>query len=136
MGATDSVNHPNHYTSGKIEVIDIIESITNGQDLKPFEAVLVGNIIKYISRFTRKNGVEDLKKAKWYLDRLIGETEEATEELPEKPRDFIVLPARGLHPMQIVRLDKDGEVDWTQAPDWLTPHRVTCDNINLPKENI
>lgn len=73
----DTVNHPSHYTSGKFEVIDIIESVTNGQDLKPFEAVLVGNIVKYVSRFTHKNGVEDLKKASWYLQRLISEFEKS-----------------------------------------------------------
>lgn len=71
----DTVNHPAHYTAGAIETIDVIKSICNGQEMTPFEGLLLGNVIKYISRFKLKNGTEDLKKAAWYLDRLIGEQE-------------------------------------------------------------
>lgn len=71
----DTVNHPAHYTAGAIETIDVIKSVCNGQELTPFEAVLLGNIIKYVSRFKLKNGAEDLRKAAWYLERLIGEQE-------------------------------------------------------------
>ena len=67
------INHPNHYTQGKYEVIDIIENAT--KDLKGIQAVCVGNVLKYILRFQYKNGVEDIKKAKWYLDKLIAEVE-------------------------------------------------------------
>ena len=59
----DIVNHPKHYTNGKIEPIDYING--NGIDY------LEGNIIKYISRYKYKNGKEDLYKAKFYLDMLI-----------------------------------------------------------------
>lgn len=69
----DVINHPNHYTQGKYEVIDIIENAT--KDLKGIQAVCVGNVLKYILRFQYKNGVEDIKKAKWYLDKLIAEVE-------------------------------------------------------------
>lgn len=69
----DTINHPAHYTAGKYETIDVIRDICESQDLKPMEAVYAANIIKYISRFKHKNGVEDLKKAAWYLERLIGE---------------------------------------------------------------
>ena len=69
---TDMVNHPPHYNAGKYEVIDIIESITNSMELTPFEGYCLGNVIKYIARFKNKNGAEDLKKAKWYIDKLIG----------------------------------------------------------------
>lgn len=68
----DTINHPPHYTAGKYEVIDIIESITNSMELTPFEGYCLGNAIKYISRYKNKNGVEDLKKAKWYINKLIG----------------------------------------------------------------
>ena len=64
----DNVN-PDHYKKGKVECIDAIESAT--AELQGIDAVCVGNVIKYIWRFTRKNGVEDLKKAKWYLEKLI-----------------------------------------------------------------
>lgn len=65
----DAVNHPAHYTRGGIECIDAIEAATTG--LIGYEAVLTGQIIKYIWRWKWKNGVEDLKKAEFYLKRLI-----------------------------------------------------------------
>lgn len=66
----DIINHPNHYQSETgLEVIDVIKAFT--ADLKGIEAVYTGNIIKYICRWNKKNGVEDLGKAKWYLDHLI-----------------------------------------------------------------
>ncbi|MCQ2087660.1 MAG: DUF3310 domain-containing protein [Bacilli bacterium] len=70
----DMVNHPNHYTKGGIECIDIIRVIVSSYK-NPFCAALVGNIIKYIYRAPNKNGLEDLKKAQWYLNRLIVEWE-------------------------------------------------------------
>ena len=66
----DNVNHPSHYTSGKIEVIDFIEDKELGFHL--------GNAVKYISRAGRKNPdkiVEDLQKAVWYINREIGRLE-------------------------------------------------------------
>ncbi len=71
---SDSVNHPSYY-QGKIEVIDFIEDKHLGFNL--------GNCVKYISRAGKKNPeklLEDLKKARWYLDREIGNI--------EKERDF------------------------------------------------
>jgi hypothetical protein len=68
-GAGDNVNHPSHYTQGSIECIDAIEESTKG--LLGIAAVCVANIIKYIWRYKFKNGTEDLKKARWYLDKLI-----------------------------------------------------------------
>lgn len=67
----DPVNHPPHYTSGGIETIDAIEAATKG--LEGIEAFCTGNAIKYLWRWKKKNGKEDLKKAKWYIDRLIAE---------------------------------------------------------------
>lgn len=66
-----SVSHPPHYTAGKVECIDAIESATMGLD--GLEAVCVGNVLKYMWRWRFKNGVEDLRKARWYLDKLISE---------------------------------------------------------------
>ncbi|MGZ9532562.1 DUF3310 domain-containing protein [Staphylococcus epidermidis] len=63
----DKVNHPSHYTYGDIEVMDFIEQVT--KDYKPELAFAIGNAIKYISRANRKNGKEDLDKARWYLNR-------------------------------------------------------------------
>jgi hypothetical protein len=64
----DNIN-PSHYTQGKIECIEAIESATVGKT--GIEAVCVANIIKYLWRYEEKNGIEDIRKSKWYLDKLI-----------------------------------------------------------------
>lgn len=66
---TDSVNHPPHYTQGGIECIDALAAATEG--LVGIEAVCTANAIKYLWRWKRKNGAEDLKKAIWYIEHLI-----------------------------------------------------------------
>ena len=63
----EAVNHPSHYNQGNIEVIDYIEDIGIGEDF------CAGNAIKYLSRYKYKGKpLEDLEKAKWYIERLIG----------------------------------------------------------------
>jgi len=64
----DAVNKPSHYTQGKVECIDAIESATMG--LVGIVAVCVANVIKYVWRFALKNGIEDLDKADYYLQKL------------------------------------------------------------------
>ena len=64
----DNVNQPAHY-QGKVECIDAIESAVEG--LEGLEAVCTANVIKYVWRWKKKNGIEDLKKADWYLKKLI-----------------------------------------------------------------
>ena len=64
----DSINHPQHYKVGGIETIDFIEAKKLGHHL--------GNVVKYVTRYghkkgKRKNPLEDLEKARWYLDRFI-----------------------------------------------------------------
>ena len=68
----DVVNHPEHYTFGKIEVIKIIEDQLTPEEYRGY---IKGQVIKYITRERYKNGLEDLKKARWYLDRLIKKME-------------------------------------------------------------
>ena len=64
-----NVDHPKHYNSGKIEVIDAIEDWMMG--------FCDGNVIKYVARHKHKGKpIEDLKKAKWYLERLIQQYEQ------------------------------------------------------------
>lgn len=70
----DVVNHPKHYTQGGIECIDAIKAATVGKS--GIEAVCVANVVKYLWRYEEKNGVEDVKKARWYLERLISELKE------------------------------------------------------------
>lgn len=75
----DIVNHPDHYKSETgMEVIDVIEAFTF--DLDGIEAFDTGNIIKYICRWKKKNGIQDLKKAKWYLEHLINHAEKLEKE--------------------------------------------------------
>lgn len=66
---SDNVNHPSHYTQGGIECIEAIKAAIG--HLQGYEAACVYNIMKYVWRFDFKNGVEDLKKARRFLDDLI-----------------------------------------------------------------
>lgn len=65
---TDMVNHPSHYESGKYECIDVMEE-TQGREA--VMAFCLCNAFKYLYRHNKKNGIEDIKKAKWYLDKYI-----------------------------------------------------------------
>jgi len=65
----DMVNNPSHYNQAGVEAIDAIRAATG----EGFEYYLQGNILKYLWRYRYKNGVEDLKKAEWYLKVLIEE---------------------------------------------------------------
>ena len=68
----DNIISPNHYASDKgFEVFDVQEAFIH--ELKGMSASYWCNIVKYILRFQKKNGVEDLKKAKYYLEKLIEE---------------------------------------------------------------
>ena len=71
----DNIIRPNHYASDKgFEVFDVQEAFIH--ELKGMPASYWCNIVKYILRFQKKNGVEDLKKAKYYLEKLIEEEAE------------------------------------------------------------
>ena len=72
----DMVNHPPHYTQGGVECLDAIRAMTGDG----YEGFLRGSILKYLWRYPMKNGVEDLKKARFYLDRLISEVEKGGGE--------------------------------------------------------
>jgi len=69
---SDAVNHPNHYNAGRFEVIDVIEDWGLGFN--------DGNAVKYIGRHRHKGRpVEDLRKARWYIDREIARLEGSSE---------------------------------------------------------
>ena len=75
LGKTNKemVNHPKHYNQGTYEVIDVIEDW--GLDFS------AGSVVKYVARYAHKeNPLEDLKKAKWYIDRLIEIEENKTDD--------------------------------------------------------
>jgi len=73
----DAVEHPAHYNQGGIECIEAIKAATVGK--KGIEAVCTANAIKYLWRFEAKNGIEDVKKAAWFVNRLIVELEAKNE---------------------------------------------------------
>ena len=67
----DMVNSPPHYNKAGVECIEAIRAATGDG----YEYYLQGNIMKYLWRYRYKNGTEDLKKAQWYLDKLVEEVE-------------------------------------------------------------
>jgi hypothetical protein len=69
--SSDFIN-PNHYKQGGIECIEAIKAATGDG----FISYVWGNVLKYLWRWPKKGGVDDLKKARWYLDRLIKEVGE------------------------------------------------------------
>ena len=74
-----AVDHPSHYQSETgLEAIDVIEAFTF--DLKGIEAFDTGNVLKYLCRWNQKNGLQDLKKAQWYLEHLINHVEKLKKE--------------------------------------------------------
>jgi hypothetical protein len=79
----DKIN-PDHYLVGGIETIDYIQAKLTGQQ---FMGYLVGNVIKYLSRFEYKAGEEDLQKARWYLNRLLVQR--------KRPIIYVCSPLRG-----------------------------------------
>ena len=79
MDFSEHVNHPAHYQSSTgMEVIDVIEAFAS--NLKGVEAFDAGNVLKYICRWKNKNGLEDLKKARFYLNHLIDHVENLEKE--------------------------------------------------------
>lgn len=84
----EMVNHPDHYQSKSgLEAIDVIEAFCDG--LNGLEAFCTGNAMKYLCRWKKKNGIEDLKKAQWYLNRLIEYVENPNNS---KEPDIVLTP--------------------------------------------
>ena len=68
-GESVDKTNPTYYKKGKFECIDVLEELLQG--VSGATAFCLGNCIKYLWRFNQKTGIEDLKKARWYLDKLI-----------------------------------------------------------------
>lgn len=112
MNKPDMVAHPPHYQSNTgLEVIDVIKAFT--ADLIGIEATDTGNIIKYICRWKHKNGLEDLKKAQWYLNHLINivENEKTAKEMAEQ-----AMVAEGSEPNVTVVRTKECKYETTTHP--------------------
>ena len=72
----DNVNHPSHYETGKFECFDVMREALGDNVVKDF---CIANSFKYIYRHKRKNDIEDIKKAKWYIDKYL-ELEESNND--------------------------------------------------------
>ena len=79
----DLVNHPGHYETGKFECLEVMEEALGSDVVKGF---CIGNAFKYLYRAKRKNGLEDLKKAQWYLNRVISMEEKMLNETDKSER--------------------------------------------------
>lgn len=104
------VNHPDHYNRGKIEVIDYIEDQGLGFHL--------GNVVKYLSRAGHKPGtsdLEDLRKARWYLNRKIEQLEEADEPADEDEETELP-PAH--HLMAAKAIEAKADEGWYRNEDF------------------
>jgi hypothetical protein len=100
-----NVNHPSHYNKGGIECIDALNAMVCGYE-DPVDAVLAWQVVKYIWRHPFKNNpVEDLKKAQFYLNRLIGYLEDKNLERAKQ-----IAEAMGSE-------DEDGDED----DGWMNP---------------
>lgn len=103
----DNVNHPSHYTQGGIECIDALKAATVGKT--GIEAVCVANVIKYLWRYEEKNGIEDVNKAQWYINRLIQELEEKKENNTFYDTDDVVGDCRNCANFNMNEDNKDSE---------------------------
>lgn len=79
---SSKVDHPDHYNFGKMETLDLIDNFSTPEE---YDGFLKGNIIKYLHRYNYKNGLEDLEKAQWYLNKLVDVFKERMEE-PKRMR--------------------------------------------------
>lgn len=67
----NNIEHPNHYQLNvNLEVLDIIKLVLDNANVSHYEGFIIGNAIKYLYRASKKNGVEDIKKAQYYLELL------------------------------------------------------------------
>ena len=108
-----NVSHPIHYASSSgLECIEVINAVTEG--LEGIEAVCTAQVIKYIWRWKKKNGVQDLEKAKWYLTYLIDRIK--PEEKMEKSLD--INNSEDLQILASVEMCGEKADQVTEAIDW------------------
>lgn len=102
----DPVERPSHYASGGIEAVEALEASMTPE---AFRGWLKGNILTYVWRYEKKNGIEDLKKARWNLDLLIFSMENEPEQHPlEALEDLSSECKDGVCPIPGIRYDLPG----------------------------
>lgn len=95
----DNIN-PSHYKQGKVECIEALEAATVNKT--GLDAICTANVIKYLWRCEEKGGVEDLKKAQWYLQKMIEHN---------TPKEFV-------HPDAVYAKEAQKVTSFTQDPLW------------------
>lgn len=112
----DPVNHPNHYQSESgLEVIEVIRAFT--EDCQGVEGYYTGNAIKYICRWKKKNGLEDLKKARVYLNWLIEHEEKKNDNTEKKhPSRCGTSPWKDIHPAPVFYSNSKSVMDRCYPP--------------------
>lgn len=132
------VSHPDHYKAGKFEIIDVREEVC--KDLSGVEAICTDNALRYICRWKKKNGVQDVKKAIWYLQHLVDhlENKERAELLTKQLRGSIENSTYGL----AIGIDDDpGPIKCVRSssgvyiPEPRTEHNMVNNYIKLQEEN-
>ena len=107
----DPVEQPRHYAFGGIDCIEAIEASMSEEAFRGF---LKGNVQKYVWRYKEKNGLEDLKKAQWYLDRLVFALELDMDKEAVEALETLSQCKDGVCPIPGIRFDispkKDGEM--------------------------
>lgn len=97
----DNVNHPGHYETGKFECIEVMQEAMGIEEVKSF---CLCNAFKYLYRSKRKNGLEDIKKAIWYLNKFI----ELNENLEKVPAEYGVFKGSYENIFMSCKADKEG----------------------------
>lgn len=110
----DMIEHPKHYKRNGFEVIDIIEAFTEG--LEGIEATDTGNAIKYILRWSKKNGVEDLKKCAWYINHLINKIEGECESQKNENNTVFIGVDYADRLMRETRYNRENDINHFKCP--------------------
>ncbi len=108
----EAINHPSHYDTGRYECIEVMEEALGREAVKAF---CTCNAFKYLYRHKRKNGLEDLKKARWYLNKAIEMTEEEEEEDDGKG-EFEDIAGAASHE-EFYRAMKNAKIKMTRADE-------------------
>ena len=131
----DNIN-PNHYKFGDMEAMPFIDAVTEFGEFQPVETPHVKDAIKYLIRYPRKNGLEDLKKAQWFINHLI----EVREKIESSVGDQSVYTEAITSDNSILTFTNDSEVNYSghslpyvQA---LVKHGIIYTNISWTRKKI
>ena len=131
----DNIN-PNHYKFGDMEAMPFIDAVTEFGEFQPVETPHVKDAIKYLIRYPRKNGLEDLKKAQWFINHLI----EVREKIESSVGDQSVYTEAMTSDNSIVTFTDDSEVKYSghglAYVEGLVKHGIIYTNNSWTKKKI